>query len=110
MDIALLNVKVTIEKNEVVSDEIGNRRNVWREYYSCFATVSGEGGGEAAAAGLTVDASDISFSIRYCKVASFINNTEYRIAFNGEIYNILSIDYMNYKKKSLKLKCQKVRR
>lgn len=110
MDIKLLNVKITIEKNEVVSDEIGNRRNAWKECYSCFATVGGEGGGETAATGLTVDTSDISFSIRYCKAASFINNTEYRVMFNGEIYNILSIDHMNYKKKSLKLKCQKVRR
>ena len=110
MDIALLNVKITVEKNEVVVDEIGNRRNTWREYYSCFATVCGEGGREISVAGVIVDDSDISFSIRYCKTASFINNTEYRIVFNGEIYNILSVDHMNYKKKSLKLRCQKVRR
>lgn len=110
MDIALLNVKITVEKNEVTVDEIGNRRNAWNEYYSCFATVGGEGGRETSVAGITVDDSDISFSIRYCKAASFINNTEYRIMFNGEIYNILSVDHMNYKKKSLKLRCQKVRR
>lgn len=110
MDIALLNVRITVEKNEVIVDEIGNRKNVWTEYYSCFATVSGEGSGEASVAGIIVDDSDISFSIRYCKMASFINNTEYRVMFNGEIYNILSIDNMNYKKKSLKLRCQKVRR
>ena len=32
MDIALLNVKITVEKNEVTVDEIGNRRNAWIEY------------------------------------------------------------------------------
>ena len=32
------------------------------------------------------------------------------IVFNGEIYNIVAVDHMNYKKKSLKLRCQKVRR
>lgn len=110
MDIALLNVKIAIEKNEVVVDEIGNRRNSWVSYYSCFATVGGEGGKETAVAGITVDDSDISFSIRYCKKASFINNIEYRVRFDGEIYNVLSVDHMNYKKKSLKLRCQKVRR
>ena len=98
MDIALLNVKITVEKNEVTVDKIGNRRNAWIEYYSCFATVGGEGGRETSVAGVIVDDSDISFSIRYCKAASFINNTEYRIMFNGEIYNILSVDHMNYKK------------
>ena len=69
MDITLLNVKITVEKNEVTVDEIGNRRNAWREYYSCFATVGGEGGRETSVAGITVDDSDISFSIRYCKAA-----------------------------------------
>ena len=39
MDIALLNVKITVEKNEVTVDEIGNRRNDWSDFYSCFATV-----------------------------------------------------------------------
>lgn len=110
MDVALLNVKIVIEKNEVMVDEIGNRRNAWAEYYSCFATVGGESGRETSVAGITVDDSDISFSIRYCKKASFINNTEYRVVFEGETYNILSVDHMNYKKKSLKIRCQKVRR
>lgn len=110
MDIALLNVKIKIEKNVVVVDEIGNRKNAWTEYYSCFATVGGEGGRETFVIGTIVDDSDISFSIRYCKRASFINNTEYRVLFNGEIYNIVAVDHMNYKKKSLKLRCQKARR
>ena len=46
MEIALLNVKVTFQKNSVVSDSIGNRKNVWEDYYTCHATVSGEGGQE----------------------------------------------------------------
>lgn len=54
MQIALLNVRITFQKNQVVSDEIGNRRNVWEDYYTCYATVSGEGGNEKVLAGLTV--------------------------------------------------------
>ena len=49
MEIDLLNVKVTFQKNSVVSDSIGNRKNVWEDYYTCHATVSGEGGQEKAA-------------------------------------------------------------
>ena len=52
MEIALLNVKVTFQKNSVAADDIGNRKNVWEDYYTCHATVSGEGGQEKAAAGL----------------------------------------------------------
>ena len=32
MEISLLNVKVTFQKNSVVADDIGNRRNVWDDY------------------------------------------------------------------------------
>lgn len=45
MDIALMNVRITFQKNEVVTDKIGNHKNAWSDFYSCYATVSGEGGG-----------------------------------------------------------------
>ena len=46
MDIALLNVRITVQKNETVVDAIGNHKNNWTDYHTCFATVSGEGGSE----------------------------------------------------------------
>ena len=110
MDISLMNVRILFQKNVVKTDKIGNHTNTWEDYYSCYATVSGESGTEKTAAGLVVDDSDISFSVRYCLVVSKIDSTGYRIIFNGAIYNILSIDHMNYKRKSVKVKCQKVRR
>ena len=110
MDIALLNVRVVFQKSTVMVDTIGNHKNEWTEFYSCYATVSGENGKETTAAGITVDDSDLSFSVRYCRTVSKINNTEYRVLFGGEIYNILSVDHMNYRNKSVKFKCQKVRR
>lgn len=110
MEISLLNVRITFQKTIVVTDEIGNRKNEWTDYFSCYATVSGEGGREVSVAGVTVDDSDISFSVRYCRKISAVNNTEYRVVFQDEIYNILSVDHMNFKKKSMKLRCQKARR
>ena len=110
MDIALLNVKITIQKNSVVTDAIGNHKNGWTDFYSCHATVSGESGNEKSVAGTTVDDTDIAFTIRWCKKASEITNTGYRVVFNGELYDITLVDHMNFKNKCLKLKCQKVRR
>ena len=55
MNIELLNVRIYIQKNEVISDAIGNRRNVWKDYYTCYATVSAEAGKESTDAGLVVD-------------------------------------------------------
>ncbi len=104
MEIALLNVKITFQKNSVVSDAIGNRKNIWTDYYTCHATVSGEGGDEKAAAGLTVVESDLAFTVRFCKRAAEVTVDGFRIVFNGETYNIVSVDHMNYKKKSLKFR------
>ena len=110
MEIALLNVKVTFQKNSVAADDIGNRRNVWEDYYTCHATVSGEGGKEKAAAGLTVVDSDIAFTIRFCKRAAEVTADGFRILFGGETYNIVAVDHMNYRKKTLKFRCEKARR
>ena len=108
MNVALLNIRITIQKNETLVDSIGNHKNVWSDYYSCYATVSGEGGSEKSVAGLIVDDSDISFTIRFCEKVKSLDSTKYRVIFKDEIYNIASIDHMNFKKKCLKLKCTKV--
>ncbi len=56
------------------------------------------------------DESDVSFTVRWCRKASVIDSTGYRVVFGGELYDILAIDHMNYKKKSIKFKCRKARR
>lgn len=113
MDIAALNVKILLQKNETVSDKIGNRANTWNDYYPCHATVSGEGstaGMEAAAGGTVADRADISFTVRSCRKTEAVTSTGYRILFGGEIYNILAVDHLNFKKKAVKFKCEKERR
>ena len=111
MDIGLLNETILIQKNTVVTDEIGNHNNAWEDYYSCHATVSGTSGlSKEEGAGQSVDRSDLDFTVRYCKKASSVDVTGYRIIFRTEIYTIESVDYMNFKKKCLKFRCRKVRR
>lgn len=110
MNIELLNVRIFISKNEVVTDAIGNHKNRWAEYYTCYATVSAEAGKEETDAGLVVDDSKVDFTIRWCKKAVAITSTGFRVQFNGELYDITAVDHMNYKHKSIKLCCQKVRR
>jgi len=109
MNIELLNQKITVQKNTVVTDNIGNRTNTWASYYSCYATVSGEGKGETDAAGTTVDHTNTDFTIRWCNAAKVITPEGYRVLFGGEVFNIIGIDHMNYKRKAIKLRCQKER-
>ena len=110
MDVALLNVRIIFQRNSVTVDAIGNHKNEWTDFYSCYATVSGEGGSEKAVAGLVVEDSDLSFTVRYCKKAEEVTADGFRILFGEQLYNIVSIDHLNYKRKALKFKCEKVRR
>ena len=113
MEVSLLNVRITFQKNGVVVDGIGNHKNTWADYYSCHATISGEAGrqsSESDVAGIVADESDVSFTVRWCRKASAVDSTGYRVVFDGGIYDILAIDHMHYKKKCLKFKCRKARR
>lgn len=110
MDVALLNVRITFQKNEIITDSIGNHKNEWKDYYSCYATVSGESGSEKNVAANTFYNADIAFTVRYCKALKDADTTKLRVVFNGDLYNITFIDHMNFKNKSLKFRCQKVRR
>lgn len=110
MEVALLNVRITFQKNSAIVDEIGNHRNEWKDIYSCYATVSGESPNENTDAGMVVDDSKMDFTVRWCREVASMTNTEYRIRYQDAFYNILGIDHMNFKRKSVKFKCQKVRR
>ena len=98
LNIALMNEKVIFQKCSVVKDGIGNHRNEWTEDYCCFATIGGEGlasSREAETAG---------------KKTAGIRSVTHRILFRDQVYDIVSVDHLNYKKKCLKFTCRKVRR
>lgn len=109
MNIALLNRKVTFQKNAVVVDEIGNHTNGWTDYYSCHATISGEAGDEVLAAGAVVEKADMAVTVRHCKKTAEITPAGFRLVHDGEIYNIIGVDHLSYKNKALKFKCKKER-
>ncbi len=110
MKIALLNALIEIEKNTVSADRYGNHKNTWEPYLSCYATVSGETPKQETETGLVVDDSRADFTIRFCNASSEITSVNYRVKFRDEIYDILGVNHMNFKNKSVKLLCRKVRR
>ena len=113
MDIALMNEKVFFQKCSVVADRIGNRRNEWTDEYCCFATIGGEGlasSREAEAAGTVVENEGMTVTVRYCKKPAGFRSVTHRILFRDQVYDIVSVDHLNYKKKCLKFTCRKVRR
>lgn len=113
MEVAALRSKVTFQKNETVTDKYGNHKNAWVDYYTCFATIGGEGlasSKEDEVAGTIVEDVAMTVTVRYCAKTAAITSTGYRILFKGEFYDIVNVDHMNFKKKSLKFSCRKVRR
>lgn len=110
MDIAALNERVMIQVNTVITDRYGNHKNTWEDYFSCYATISGETGKEQAVVGETVEATDMNVTVRYCSQTAAVKSTTHRIIFNNEIYDILAVDHLNYKRHGIKFRCRKVRR
>ena len=113
MEVAAMRSKVTFQKNTASVDKYGNHRNTWTDYYTCFATIGGEGlasSKEAEVAGTPVEDFSMTVTGRYCAKAAAIDSTHYRVIFMGEIYDITNIDHMNFRKRSLKFTCRKERR
>lgn len=113
MEVAAMRSKVTFQKNETGIDKYGNHKNAWTDYFTCFATIGGEGlasSKEEQVAGTTIEDFSMTVTVRYCTKAAAISSTGYRVLFLDEIYNIENIDHLNFKKKALKFMCRKERR
>lgn len=110
MNIALLNERITIQRNSTIIDNIGNHLPKFVDYYSCAATVSNELGTETEDTAVTVDNSKLNFTVRFCEETAHITPLDCRVIHRGELYDILCVDHMNYKRKCIKLHCQKARR
>lgn len=101
-----LNERLIIEKSKAFTDKVGNHRNTWEEHFSCFTYASTyeaqETGNEVAEENRSV-----VFTVRWCRETAAVTSTGYRIRFRGDVYNILSVDLMNFQKREVKLHCRK---
>ena len=104
-----LNERLTIEKSKAYTDKAGNHRNTWEEYLTCFTYASTY---EAQESGEEVrqENRSIVFTVRWCRETAAVTSTGYRIRFRGDVFNILSVDPMNYQKKEILLHCRKAER
>ncbi|WP_418968451.1 phage head closure protein [Alloscardovia omnicolens] len=107
MDIARMNCHITFQKREIVTDAIGNQKEVWTNAYSCYGTVSGEASKDVNALAGEVDKSDMAVTVRWCKATQVMNTHDYRLCFNGEVFDISRIDHLAYKKRAIKFYCTK---
>ena len=104
-----LNERITIEKSTVVADKVGNHRNTGEEYFTCFAYASTYQAQEEEGE-VTAEQKSVVFTVRWCSETRGLTSTGYRIHFREQLYNIESVDPMNYQKKILKIHCRLERR
>lgn len=109
MHIAKLHSRITIQQHTVKVDAIGNHITVWKEFYSCAAYANQASGKEYAMAGQTMTEETLIFEVRWCKKLMDLDSTKYRILFNGVIYNMISIDDVQFRHRILKLIATKER-
>lgn len=90
-----LNERITIQQSKHMTDKVGNHRNAWVDYYTCFAYASTfeaqEDEGE-----VTAEQKSVVFTVRWCSEVNKLTSTGFRVLFRGELYDITSVDPMNY--------------
>lgn len=110
MKIAYLSERVTFEKCVAEMDDAGNHINTWTAVFSCAADIGSEGGSETKDAAHTEDRSEVTVTVRWCSEIADVGPTAFRVIFKDDIYDIISVDHANYRKKILKLRCRKAER
>ena len=103
--IARKNERITVQRNEVTVDKYGNHKNVWTDYFTCAAYASTYQGDREQTSAVTTEERTVTFEARYCPELAELDSTKHRIAFHGDSYNILSVDMMNYQRKSVSIVC-----
>lgn len=109
MRIADLNLRVTFQKLSVITDKYGNHTNVYKDFYSCWATASGSGN-EVTEAGVTTPKETIDFTVRWNRTLDAVTSDGWRIVAGNNAYNILYVNPMGNHRKCLKFHCERVRK
>lgn len=104
--IARYGEKITFQRNTVAVDKYGNHKNAWEDYYTCHAYVS-TWQKEETEGTVTNEERSVTFEVRYCSELADVSSDRYQVVFRGEAYNILSVDMMNYQKKTIRLKAER---
>ena len=112
MNIASMRVRIIIQKHETVVDENANHLSAWRDYFTCWATAANSGRSveEKHNAASTQEGSLIDFTVRWCSEIAAVNSKQYRILLDGRVYDIRSIDELEFGKRGRKLHAELVER
>lgn len=85
-----------------------NRSCEWKDYYKCWAYCStyqyDEEDGSDKTEATKKPEQTITFEVRWCEELKNIDSVHYRVVFNGDVYNIISVDNMNFQHKKIRFR------
>lgn len=84
--------KLTIQELTVIPDEKEEQIETWNDMLTVHCVVSQFTGTEKLQARQEITESDVTFTIRWSKNLSRINEQDFRIVFKGDVYDILFIN------------------
>ena len=99
-------LRIVPYKDVRVTDEVGNHKNTWEDYFTCHATVGTGTGTESSGAATVNPEESMDFTTRWCSELAAVESTKYRILTQGRIYDIVYVNPMGYKRNSLKFNCK----
>lgn len=106
MNSGMFREKIIIQKQEFGSDNLGQQIEKWVDYCDCYAYANGLSGSEYWEASRANAQNTVVFTVRYSNKIAEINPVSHRIIFHGKIYNIDSVDNVQFRNDTVKIRGQ----
>lgn len=104
MDAGAYRNKVVIQKYAGEFDGIGNPDGKWEDFKKAYAYVNGLSGREYWEAANVKQENTVEFIFRWKSFFDEMNTKQFRILFRNEVYNINSIDNIQFRNQTVKIK------
>lgn len=104
MNIGKMDEMILIQKNAVTVDDIGNHKTAWTDYFFCHTSASTYNVDESSSE-VTYENRSVTFAVRYCEKLASLDAIHYRVIHRNQVYNIKAVDFMNFNRKSIKIRC-----
>ena len=105
-EIARFNERITFQQNTVTVDQFQNHTTFWTDYFSCYTYASTYQQDQEKGNPVISKEQTITFEVRYCSELKVLDSIHFRVLFHGDVYNIQSVDMMNYQRKTIKVRCK----
>lgn len=104
MNASMLKNKITIQKKTAIPDDIGKISEVWSDFMAVHAYANRLSGQELIVAAANGQQDTVTFSVRYCRALADLNSNDFRIVFMGRVFNILTVDNVQFLNVELKIR------